>query len=296
MLYYNIIYFYSYVIIRSYTFLKYLLVNLINMSMHSTIFFFTLFLSSFILYGLLYIIEQDAIAFDDNYEINFAAYMDPDELVLDDDYGHKYTFNDHNSQGLVYLTFDPSFNKLYYQVFLEGMSYVAGDDVEIIQIHLGEQGENGPTVLSLCDEKSKEGHCREGPGLSVEGVLTDKDLKGPLKDSSLTELIRLFEADESYVYVQSRAHPEGEIRGQILSFNNNIFPLEAEDFEDLPSSSSSTSSEPLPPPTQLPQKSLNSKLLPSPQSSSPLNTFDMPSISNEDLQRIPLPPIPSLKF
>ena len=33
------------------------------------------------------------------------------------------------------------------------MSYVAGDDVEIIQIHLGEQGENGPTVLSLCDEK-----------------------------------------------------------------------------------------------------------------------------------------------
>ena len=51
------------------------------------------------------------------------------------------------------------------------MSYLEGDDVEIIQIHLGTPGHDGPTVLSLCNEKIKEGHCREGPGLSVEGSI-----------------------------------------------------------------------------------------------------------------------------
>jgi hypothetical protein len=72
--------------------------------------------------------------------------------------------------------------------------------------------------LSLCNEKIKEGHCREGPGLSVEGVLEEKNLEGPLKGSSFSELIRSVESGESYVYVQSRAHPDGEIRGQIYYY------------------------------------------------------------------------------
>ena len=40
-------------------------------------------------------------------------------------------------------------------------------------------------------------------------------LEGPLNSASFSELIRLIESGESYVYVQSRDHPEGEIRGQI---------------------------------------------------------------------------------
>ncbi len=63
--------------------------------------------------------------------------------------------------------------------------------------------------------------------------------------------------------------------------NNNIFPLEAEKVERLPTPTS----------PQLPQKS---PYLSSPPS--PLNPFDMPSLSDEDLQRIPPTPIPSLKF
>ena len=122
-----------------------------------------------------------------------------------------------DSDGIVYLSIDPYLGELSYQVFVEGMSYLEGDDVEIIQIHLGTPGKDGPTVLSLCNEKKKgHGHCREGPGLSVEGVLYEKDLKGPLKGSSFDELIELIESGESYVYVQSRDHPEGEIRGQIF--------------------------------------------------------------------------------
>ena len=145
----------------------------------------------------------------DNFGIRFIAHLNSDQIVSDyKDYGL-------DSHGIVYLTIDPSFGELSFEVFFEGMSYLEGDDVEIIQIHLGRPGQNGPTVLSLCNEKTGEGHCREGPGLSVQGTLTEKDLEGPLDGSSFGELIRLIESGESYVYVQSRDHPEGEIRGQI---------------------------------------------------------------------------------
>ena len=143
------------------------------------------------------------------YKNEFIVQLDPYQIISD-----KRDYYP-NSSGIVYLSFDPSIDELSFKVFLEGMSYEEGDDVEIIQIHLGTPGENGPTVLSLCNEKKEKGHCREGPGLSVEGVLEEKDLEGPLKGSSLNELIGLIESGESYVYVQSRDHPEGEIRGQI---------------------------------------------------------------------------------
>ena len=176
--------------------------------MHLIMFVSTILTISFILYGLQYLIEQNVNAFD-NYGINFFAPLDPYQVASKDrDY-------DLDSHGIVYLSFDPFIEELSYEVFLEGMSYLDGDDVEVIQIRLGEQGKNGPTVLSLCNEKKEKGHCREGPGLSVEGVLEEKDLKGPLKGSSFNDLIGLIESGESYVYVQSRDHPEGEIRGQI---------------------------------------------------------------------------------
>jgi hypothetical protein len=142
------------------------------------------------------------------YKNKFTAQLDPYQIVSDNrDYS--------DSSGIVYLSFDSSSKELSFKVFLEGMSYLDGDDVEVIQIRLGEQGKNGPTVLSLCNEKKEKGHCREGPGLSVEGVLEEKDLKGPLKGSSFNDLIQVFKGGQSHVYVQSRDHPEGEIRGQI---------------------------------------------------------------------------------
>jgi hypothetical protein len=165
---------------------------------------------SFILFGLIYITDQNINAFS-NDGIRFIASLDPYKIVSQD-----RDYYDLDSHGLVFLSIAPSIGELSYEVFLEGMSFLDGDDVEIIQIHLGTSGENGPTVLlSLCNEKKGKGDCREGPGLSVAGVLEENELKGPLKGSSFSELIRLIESGESYVYVQSRAHPDGEIRGQI---------------------------------------------------------------------------------
>lgn len=179
--------------------------------MNLKIFISTILIVSFILYGLISIAGQNLNAFGE-YKSTFIAPLDPYQIISED-----IDFN-LESHGVVYLSIDPFSDELSYEVFLEGMSYEDGDDVEIIQIHLGIPGKNGPTVLSLCDEKKGKGHCREGPGLSVEGIMNGKDLKGPLKGSSLNELIELIESGESYVYVQTRDHPEGEIRGQIYHY------------------------------------------------------------------------------
>jgi hypothetical protein len=168
----------------------------------------TLIVISFILsFNLVYITDQNVDALNDDYGISFVANLDS--------YDEYRDYDNSDAHDIVYLTYNPNFNDLSYEVYLEGLSYLDGDDVEIIQIHLGKPDENGPTVLSLCNEKKGKGHCREGPGLSVEGILTEKDLKGPLKGSSLDELLELIEYGETYVYVQSRDHPEGEMRGQI---------------------------------------------------------------------------------
>ena len=136
----------------------------------------------------------------------FSPYEDGDDYI--------------DSTGNAFFNFHPDMETVDFKVFLEGMSYVEGDDVEVIDIHLGNQNDHGPSVLSLCNEVKGKGHCREGPGLSVEGSLYVKDLKGPLKNSSFGELIRLIEGGNAYLNVQSRDHPESEISGQIFSYQN----------------------------------------------------------------------------
>ena len=115
--------------------------------MNLKVFLSTVPMISFIIFGLLYITNQYVDAFD-NYGIRFIAYLDPYQIVSE-----EYMDYDIDSYGIVYLSIDPSFGELSYKVFFEGMSYLEGDDVEIIQIHLGTPGQNGPAVLSLCNEK-----------------------------------------------------------------------------------------------------------------------------------------------
>jgi hypothetical protein len=40
-------------------------------------------------------------------------------------------------------------------------------------------------------------------------------LIGPLKRNSVNALIELMQAGQAYVNIQTKKHPEGEIRGQI---------------------------------------------------------------------------------
>ena len=148
------------------------------------------------------------------YPMIFTSNMYPSPSIYEQGNG------DIDSRGKAFFTFHPNVDTLDFEVFLYGMSYVEGDDVEVIDVHIGNRGEDGPSVLSLCNEIKGKGHCREGPGLSVEGSLGIKDLKGPLENSSFSELIDLIQSGYAYLNVQSRDYPEGEISGQIFDIHN----------------------------------------------------------------------------
>ncbi len=76
----------------------------------------------FIVFGLLYINNQSAVAYD-NFGIKFIAYLDPDQIVSD------YKQYGIDSHGVVYLSIDPSFDEVYFEVFFEGIIYLEGNDV-----------------------------------------------------------------------------------------------------------------------------------------------------------------------
>jgi hypothetical protein len=87
------------------------------------------------------------------------------------------------------------------------------EDVTAAHIHLAPRGENGDIVAFLFNpETPTDG--REF-GILAEGTITSADLVGPLKGSTLSELIDEMEEGNTYVNVHTVEHPSGEIRGQI---------------------------------------------------------------------------------
>ena len=99
-------------------------------------------------------------------------------------------------------------DRFSYNLVLQGI-----ENITAAHIHKGKKGENGPPVVDLFKEPM--GKTATGTLLS-EGVIFAYDLIGPLKGKSLKSLEEMMEAEDAYVNVHSKDHPEGEIRGQIL--------------------------------------------------------------------------------
>ncbi len=85
-------------------------------------------------------------------------------------------------------------------------------DIAAASVQKGKKGENGPPVMNLFTESARED---VSGTLLAEGKVEPYLLIGPLKGKSLDSLIRLIEAGEAYVNIQTKKHPDGEIRGQI---------------------------------------------------------------------------------
>lgn len=80
-------------------------------------------------------------------------------------------------------------------------------------IHLGRRGVNGPIVAFLFGPSKFGISVRRGV---VTGVLTRRDLVGPLQGRTLRSLIREIRRGNTYVNVHTVQNPNGEIRGQIV--------------------------------------------------------------------------------
>ena len=95
--------------------------------------------------------------------------------------------------------------------------YVADiDDVLMAHIHIAPAGQEGPAAVWLYPAHppamEKEG---KFTGVLAHGSITAADLRGPLQGKTIADLVADIKAGNAYVNVHSKAHPGGEIRGQI---------------------------------------------------------------------------------
>lgn len=82
-------------------------------------------------------------------------------------------------------------------------------------IHLGRRGVNGPVVVFLFGLIDPDISVNKGV---VEGIITARDLVGPLEGKPLSVLIDLMSDGDTYVNVHTAQNPDGEIRGQIKPY------------------------------------------------------------------------------
>lgn len=93
-------------------------------------------------------------------------------------------------------------SRLHYQIHVHSVSDVTG-----AYIHIGQAGEEDPAVADLF-EGVKAGRIS---GLLASGTLRAADLH----ETTMWRLLRALRHDDAYLTVHTRAHPGGELRGQL---------------------------------------------------------------------------------
>ncbi len=99
-----------------------------------------------------------------------------------------------------------------YKIKVSGSS-----DVTSADIHLGERGKNGETVVDLLKDSKKNG-IRQGT--SIRGNITISDLTGSFEGKVLTDLILAMKNGATYINIDTPYHENGEIRGQIINLES----------------------------------------------------------------------------
>jgi hypothetical protein len=94
-----------------------------------------------------------------------------------------------------------------YKITVSGLQ-----DVTQAHIHLGEPGKNGQHVVDLYH---KPDVASPKSNVIAQGRITAADLTGPMKGKMIPDLIKAMDSGDTYVNVHTKAHPDGEIRGQI---------------------------------------------------------------------------------
>lgn len=100
-----------------------------------------------------------------------------------------------------------SSNQMAYEINVQNI-----DQVTAAHIHMGNDDENGPIVVTLFDPETPTGEIN---GELANGTITSQDLEGPLAGMQLSDLVDLFDTGEAYVNVHTQTNPDGEIRGTI---------------------------------------------------------------------------------
>lgn len=112
-----------------------------------------------------------------------------------------------------------------YRVNLTGISNVTGGHIDI-----GKTGQNGDIVADMFQIGFSK-HKKTAYGMIVRGNITGQTLKGPMKGKTISDLISLIDAGNAYVNINSRNHPQGEVRGQIDPSNQTKSNISVSAFQ-----------------------------------------------------------------
>jgi hypothetical protein len=115
------------------------------------------------------------------------------------------------ASGAASFWLDPDGTKLHYKLSVSELNQVT-----MAHLHLGAVGKNGsPVVWLYPPAPPAEEIDGASNGVLSEGVITADNLAGPLKGKTVADLVAAIRAQNIYVNVHTRDHPDGEIRGQV---------------------------------------------------------------------------------
>ena len=106
--------------------------------------------------------------------------------------------------------------RLFFQHYLQ----LRSNAITAAHLHLGKPGENGPVVAALFNAENRNDRLRGGHRTKLVGELTIRDLTGPLEGLPLDSLIAEILDGNVYVNIHTRRYPDGQLRGQISSFDS----------------------------------------------------------------------------
>jgi hypothetical protein len=102
---------------------------------------------------------------------------------------------------------DQANTRIRYKLNVTDLKNVTG-----AHLHLGPLGKNGPPIAMLWDGPQKKGMFS---GVLSDGILKPQGFVGPLKGKPLSDFVSDLRAGKLYVNVHTKAHPDGELRGQL---------------------------------------------------------------------------------
>lgn len=121
-----------------------------------------------------------------------------------------------NATGQAVFKLSKDGTELHYKLIVANI-----ENVVMAHIHNAPPEENGGVVVWLYPDGPPPSLIPgRTDGVLAQGVITEGDLVGSLKDKDFDELINLMASGLTYVNVHTSQHPGGEIRGQI--YPNNI--------------------------------------------------------------------------
>ena len=129
------------------------------------------------------------------------------------------------TDGTGIANFEVGKNSLYYQI-----NVLNAGKITSVQINNGAVGTNGAAIVTLIESEDNDyanlignippitgvtSTTQSSSSFSASGNVNGADFKGTFKNKTIADLVLAMQSGETYVNVQTKDYPEGELRGQI---------------------------------------------------------------------------------